>query len=328
MTDKIIVLGGTGFIGRNTVQYLVESGVASKIRVVDKVLPQTAFLGGKHQEAFANPVVEFMQGNLNSAASIEKCFANSEPFDFCFHLAAETRYSQSDDVYKEKIVDVATKCAKQALASGVKYFVYLSTAQVYDAGKKPSDENSKLKPWTNQAKFMLEAEGELSNILGDKLNAFFGSNQGFEPGPFRFQFLFNRLFLTLRHLFKLRVNSRPLFFLKVEFGESGLVINRNGGFILNRMVNIVNVNVISKDRRSIPVGFFYGRGRKSYERGVGKRIPHVPGKAIDKVVLAPVSFIRYDHYVSSFRKQGVTVALLFRQKLLNGGKDNATACYV
>ena len=45
----------------------------------------------------------------------------------------------------------------------------MSTAQVYDAGKKPSDENSKLKPWTNQAKFMLEAEGELSNILGDKL---------------------------------------------------------------------------------------------------------------------------------------------------------------
>lgn len=64
---NVLVLGGVGFIGRNFVKYLVENNLAAKIRVVDKVLPSIAFLGPEHQDAFNNPVVEFMQGNLTSA---------------------------------------------------------------------------------------------------------------------------------------------------------------------------------------------------------------------------------------------------------------------
>lgn len=64
---NVLVLGGVGFIGRNFVKYLVDNNLAAKIRVVDKVLPAIAFLGKDHQEAFNNPIVEFMQGNLTSA---------------------------------------------------------------------------------------------------------------------------------------------------------------------------------------------------------------------------------------------------------------------
>jgi len=71
---NVLVLGGVGFIGRNFVQYLVDKQLAAKIRVVDKVLPSTAFLGQAHQEAFNNGSVEYMQGNLTSAASIAKVF--------------------------------------------------------------------------------------------------------------------------------------------------------------------------------------------------------------------------------------------------------------
>jgi len=63
---KVLVLGGVGFIGRNFVKYLVDNKLASYIRVVDKVLPQTAFLGAQHQEAFAAEIVEFQQGNLTN----------------------------------------------------------------------------------------------------------------------------------------------------------------------------------------------------------------------------------------------------------------------
>ena len=63
---KVLVLGGVGMIGRNFVKYLLDNNLAESIRVVDKVLPATAFLGKGHAEAFKDPKVEFKQGNLTS----------------------------------------------------------------------------------------------------------------------------------------------------------------------------------------------------------------------------------------------------------------------
>ena len=74
----VLILGGTGFIGRNLCEYLVKSGVVSHVRCVDKVFPQTAFLNAEHTALFANPIVQFVQGNLSNAASIAKCFARDD----------------------------------------------------------------------------------------------------------------------------------------------------------------------------------------------------------------------------------------------------------
>jgi nucleoside-diphosphate-sugar epimerase len=168
---KVLVLGGVGFIGRNFVQYLVENKLASFIRVVDKVLPPTAFLGKQHQAALEAEGVEFKQGNLTSTASIEKMFTLSDgKFDFVFNLAAETKYSQTDEVYKEKVLDLSVKCATEAAKQGVERFIEMSTAQVYDAKKKPSKEDSTPKPWTGIGTYKLQAENALRNIGGLKLS--------------------------------------------------------------------------------------------------------------------------------------------------------------
>ena len=43
--------------------------------------------------------VEFKQVNLANPASAEKAFASDDgPFDFVYNLAAETKYSQSEEV--------------------------------------------------------------------------------------------------------------------------------------------------------------------------------------------------------------------------------------
>ncbi|KAH9490689.1 hypothetical protein Btru_032799 [Bulinus truncatus] len=46
--NQVLILGGTGFIGRNLVDYLVRNSLAKKIRVVDKVPPQMAWLNPRH----------------------------------------------------------------------------------------------------------------------------------------------------------------------------------------------------------------------------------------------------------------------------------------
>uniref|UniRef100_A0A8W8P4F6 3-beta hydroxysteroid dehydrogenase/isomerase domain-containing protein n=1 Tax=Magallana gigas TaxID=29159 RepID=A0A8W8P4F6_MAGGI len=49
---RVLVLGGTGFIGRNLVTYLVQNDLVSKVRVADKVPPALAWLNQKHKVRF------------------------------------------------------------------------------------------------------------------------------------------------------------------------------------------------------------------------------------------------------------------------------------
>jgi nucleoside-diphosphate-sugar epimerase len=55
--------------------------------------------------------------------------------------------------------------SKEALATGAKRFIHVSTAQVYKA-KKPADEKTKTDPWTAIAVAHLEAEQRIKAISG------------------------------------------------------------------------------------------------------------------------------------------------------------------
>jgi len=166
---NVLILGGIGFIGRNLVQYLVENNLANQIRAVDKVLPSTANLGAGHAEAFQAPNVEFMQANLTAVAGIKKAYTPKEgegKFDIVFNLAAETKYGQTEEVYAEKVLGLSQKVAEAAVEFGATKFIEASTAQVYSVGKKASSESDKLDPWTNLAKYKLQAEEALKRING------------------------------------------------------------------------------------------------------------------------------------------------------------------
>ena len=62
----VLIFGGVGFIGRNFVAHLVENGLAGQIRVVDKVLPQTAYFNERFKSAFSK--VNFVQGDLSNTS--------------------------------------------------------------------------------------------------------------------------------------------------------------------------------------------------------------------------------------------------------------------
>jgi len=166
---NVLVLGGLGFIGRNMVEYLIDNGLVGKIRVADKVLPDLAGLTDKQMKLFKGDqaVVDFKQANLAREATISKVFDQTDfKIDYVFNLAGETKYSQTEEVYKENIIDVSLTCGKAAAKAGVKRFIEVSTSQVYSGDKKPSAEDAKPKPWTKLAKAKLEAEEELKKIQG------------------------------------------------------------------------------------------------------------------------------------------------------------------
>jgi len=59
---------------------------------------------------------------------------------------------------------VSVTTATEAAKRGVKKFIEVSTAQIYDSGDKPRKENAKIKPWTGIAKAKLKAEEALKAI--------------------------------------------------------------------------------------------------------------------------------------------------------------------
>ncbi|OZJ05954.1 hypothetical protein BZG36_01180 [Bifiguratus adelaidae] len=167
---SVLILGGVGVVGRFLLAHILKNDLASGVRVVDKALPQTSYLDEAAEKAFQNPLPSAVKGpfaaNALFTASIKRCFTreNGEEFDYVFNFAQETKYSQSDEIYKERVVTLTSLCAQEAASRGVKVFVHLSTGEIYDADKEKSTEDSKVKPWTLLAKYKLQAEEELEKM--------------------------------------------------------------------------------------------------------------------------------------------------------------------
>ena len=92
--------------------------------------------------------------------------ADGSSYDYVFNCGGDNRFSQDDEIYKQRSLQLSTTAAKEAAKRGVKCWVELSTGAVYKAEREPRKETDKLKPWTRVAKYKLEAEEELQKIPG------------------------------------------------------------------------------------------------------------------------------------------------------------------
>jgi len=85
---------------------------------------------------------------------------------YVINCAAVTKYSQGKEVYDHNVVRLSQLCANAAQKYKCRRYIELSTGQVYDAGKKPSSETDKIKPWTDIARAKLEAEAAVAQVPG------------------------------------------------------------------------------------------------------------------------------------------------------------------
>jgi len=168
MGDRILILGGSGFIGRHLVMYLAKNKLASKICVADKVLYQIAGLNKTELAVYENKdIVTFKQADIANPDHVKRVFEHDGgQWKYVINLAASTKYSQGKEVYDTNIVTVAKNAAAAAAAAKVARFIHVSTGHVYDADKKASKEGDKIKPWTGIAKAHVEAEGIVKATAG------------------------------------------------------------------------------------------------------------------------------------------------------------------
>ena len=155
---SVLILGGLGMIGRSLVKYILDYELAGFVRVVDKQVAAMAYLNEVFRNAFADPRVEVVQGDLSVESHVEKAF--DRPFNIVVALASETQYGHLEIKYERNILMLRTLCAKQAATLGtVEKYIEVSTAQVYEAkNDRPAAVGGKTNPWTTMAKFHLAAE--------------------------------------------------------------------------------------------------------------------------------------------------------------------------
>ncbi|EPE29656.1 NAD(P)-binding Rossmann-fold containing protein [Glarea lozoyensis ATCC 20868] len=168
MAEKpsVLIVGGLGYIGRFLALHIQKNGLASEMRIVDKMLPQLAWLAPEFNEACSKE--NFMQADASKDQSLPRIFtrSNGKEWDYVFNCGGETRNSQEDEVYKVRSLALSIALGKEAAKRGVKAFVELSTGMVYKPDSQPSKEGDKLKPWSKIAVFKLQAEEALAKIEG------------------------------------------------------------------------------------------------------------------------------------------------------------------
>ncbi len=106
------------------------------------------------------------------------------------------------------------------------------------------------------------------------------------------------------------------------FCQARLVVDRHRGAVLDGPLDVVDVDVVAEDRARVAVGQLDGRAGEADEGGVGQRVAHVAGEAVDEVVLAAVGLVGDDHDVAPLAEQRCA-SPGSGQELLDGGEDDA-----
>jgi len=118
---RILVLGGTGFIGRELLRQLIGAGhaVRALVRSSASIPPDLA----------NSPLLELMRGDIANQADLTRAM---QAIETIFHLARANVKSWAE--YQALEIEATRRVAECALAAGVKRFIYTGTIDSYYCG--------------------------------------------------------------------------------------------------------------------------------------------------------------------------------------------------
>jgi nucleoside-diphosphate-sugar epimerase/predicted dehydrogenase len=149
----VLVLGGTGFIGKYLVRRLVQNGLGVRVASRSRSSAQLALEGLP---------VEIVEGDLTDAAFVTRAL---EGIDVVFHLAKVEAKKWSD--YYEQDVQATCRLGETALAAGVKRFIYTGTIDSYYSanGNEIITEATPLDPRLGQRNFYARSKAACERAL-------------------------------------------------------------------------------------------------------------------------------------------------------------------
>ncbi len=152
-TGKILLTGGTGFIGYEVAKQLAQSGYQPRLMVRR---PLRGFL-------LKSLDVELMQGDLAQPKSLERML---ESVDMVIHLGARATF-EPYKALRPSIVEGSINLMRAAVEAGAKTFVYGGSLLVYGEQAKPITQQTAAAPNIGYSKAKLEAETILLKMAAD-----------------------------------------------------------------------------------------------------------------------------------------------------------------
>jgi len=186
-TERVLVIGGAGFIGSALIPRLLETG--AKVRILDRLMFGTEPLA----DVLTHPNLEVIEADFRQ---IDEVVAAMASVDAVVHLGAIVG-DPACEIDEQLTLDVnlmATKMiAEVAKGAGVSRFVFASTCSVYGARDDMLDEYSYTAPVSLYARSKIACERGLMSMAGPS----------FAPTILRFATIFG---LSGRMRFDLVVN--------------------------------------------------------------------------------------------------------------------------
>ena len=117
---SVLVLGGSGFIGRSLVKRLRQEGLGVRMLVRD---------GQGRAQSLAGPGVELVQGDFIDTASVQTAL---DGIGHVFHLARSEAHTWDDCLRRD--VEPTRRLAELCCARGIRLY-YASSIAIYDGGR-------------------------------------------------------------------------------------------------------------------------------------------------------------------------------------------------
>ena len=158
MKERILVIGGAGYLGAVLVERLIQEGY--QIRILDNLIYGDKAL----QNHFKNENVEIVNGDIRH---LEVITSSIKDIGSVIHLAAVVG-DPASKIRPEQTIET-NYLASQVIASaskleGIKRFIYASTCSVYGVGSEILDENSPLNPVSLYARTKISSEESIMAI--------------------------------------------------------------------------------------------------------------------------------------------------------------------
>lgn len=197
---RILVTGGSGFIGSNFIGYLLtDAEVPHRIEIVNFDALTYAGKGGniEHMGFDKSFRYKFVQGSICDKDFVDATLSRYKP-DIVFNFAAESHVDRSEnalELFMKTNADGTENLLEASKKNDVKRFVHISTDEIYGSIKEGSfTEEDPFNPGNNYASSKVEAEKRVAKYRGEMPIIVTRSANNY--GPYQFPEKILPLFIT------------------------------------------------------------------------------------------------------------------------------------
>ena len=204
---KVLITGGTGYVGTKLVKHLVGQPQIEKITVYDNLSKghHNFFLGDTYQN---KEKIQSVRGDILDTRQLNRLMKD---VDVVVHLAAivTTPFANTDPHFYEQVNHWGTaEVVYAAEESDLSKFVYLSSTSVYGASENVADESTTPAPSTFYGISKLRGEEHVHRLAEKKtaINIRGGNVYGYSKSM-RFDAVINRFMFDANFTNRLQING-------------------------------------------------------------------------------------------------------------------------